>query len=285
MIKAAAKISCAIIAGTFLSSCAEMACFDPSPGYNVDCARARADSANERYRKRFAQDWAYDQARLDEQARQAQAKLAQKRIAAEKAQPFVRRGQEYLETGDYERAIVEFDNAIGVDPGSAWAYASRGEAHYRLGQHQRALTDLGRAIQFAPNYAPAYRLRGDLYWAQGKYTEALGDYDQAITRDAKDDIARNTKAWILATSPWKNVRNGREAVRLAREAINISDHAEYRDTLAAAHAENGQFSKAIKEANRAIDMLHAAGNLSLISEIESHLRLFEQRKPYRGSIF
>lgn len=261
-----------IFGGSFLSSCAEMACFDPSPGYNMDCASAKADKFNKRYKEYFQQQEADWRASANRQAR---------KNAVNESNAIIKRGKVYYDQGQYEQAIAEFDNAIGVNSQSVWAYTFRGEAYKNLGRFDRALADFDKALTLDSTYAFAYWARGELYHFMKNYSRALADYTQAINRNANDARARNSKAWLLATAPNGAVRNGPEAVRLATEAVRLNDHAYYRDTLAAAYAENGQFSKAIEEMQRAIRMQRETGDLSRISEFNTHLQLFEQRQPYR----
>ncbi len=65
----------------------------------------------------------------------------------------------------------------------------------------------------------------------------------------------NALAWILATSPDPDVRNGPEAVRWARTAVEREPNVQRLDTLAAAHAEAGQFDDAVAAIEQAIDLL------------------------------
>ena len=64
--------------------------------------------------------------------------------------------------------------------------------------------------------------------------------------------------------------NGQKAVEL------MPNHAGYRDTLAAAYAENGQFENAVEEQRRAIQLLGIAAN----SDFEDRLNLYLTGQPY-----
>ncbi len=271
MIRVWSKFLLTVFAGLFLSSCAEMACFDPTPGYNLECSRARADKANKRHKEYFQQQQADWSASANRQAREN---------AAKESNAIVERGKVYYDQGQYEQAIAEFDNAIGVNSQSVWAYSFRGEAYKNLGRFDRALADFDKALTLDSTYAYAYWARGELYHFMKNYSRALADYTQAISRNANDALARNGKAWLLATVSDASIRNGSEAVRLAAEAVRLNDHAYYRDTLAAAYAESGQFSKAVEEMKKAIQMLRASGDTAMMAEFENHMRLFEQRRPY-----
>ena len=85
----------------------------------------------------------------------------------------------------------------------------------------------------------------------------------------------------MATANVAYLRDGHEAVRLAREAVRLNDDAIFRDTLAAAYAEVGQFDNAITEQQRAIEMLRAAGEHDAVADFESRLDLYRRNQPYR----
>ncbi len=56
-------------------------------------------------------------------------------------------GIEYLERGQYNQAIVNFDEAIRLDPGLAQAYASSAFAHTLLNDDEAAQRDVEWAIE------------------------------------------------------------------------------------------------------------------------------------------
>ena len=65
--------------------------------------------------------------------------------------------------------------------------------------------------------------------------------------------ALNNLAWVLATSPKAELRNGAEAVRLAERACELTHYGEplFIGTLAAAYAEAGRFPEAVTTAEKA----------------------------------
>ena len=65
-------------------------------------------------------------------------------------------GTEYLEQEQYNQAIVDFDEAIRLDPEYANAYFNRGTAYNKLGQHERAILDFDAYIALEPHDATGY---------------------------------------------------------------------------------------------------------------------------------
>ena len=66
-----------------------------------------------------------------------------------------------------EEAIIEFDEAIRLDPKLALAYNNRGASYYDLGQYQRAIEDFDEAIRLDPKFVLAYANRGFIYTLLG----------------------------------------------------------------------------------------------------------------------
>ena len=69
------------------------------------------------------------------------------------------RGNDYLDNGDYDRAIADYTQAIRLDPNDAWAYNNRGSAYYNKGDWDRAIADFTQAVRIDPNFANPYRHR------------------------------------------------------------------------------------------------------------------------------
>ena len=75
------------------------------------------------------------------------------------------------------------------------------------------------------NLALVHERIGYLYSVQGKteeaeesYRQGLKTYQVAIQANQKDPVSYNGKAWLLATCPLAEVRNGPQAVQDAAEA-------------------------------------------------------------------
>ena len=99
------------------------------------------------------------------------------------------RGLAYLNFDQFEQAVQDFDESIRLDPQYADAYFNRGTAYLNLGQVGRAIQDYDDAIRLNPQDAEAYGNRGSAYGSLGQDQRAIQDYDQAIALDPGDAIA------------------------------------------------------------------------------------------------
>ena len=126
-------------------------------------------------------------------------------------------------------------------------------------------------------------LLGNAQLARGQAQSAIAYYRDALKLEVSYSEAQNNLAWVLATHPDKNLRDGPEALRLAQTALKQGrgDVVSMLDTLATAYAENSQFTQAIEAAQKAIELAKSKGQLALASRIEGRLQLYEANKPYR----
>ncbi|HZL43154.1 MAG TPA: glycosyltransferase family 39 protein [Verrucomicrobiae bacterium] len=115
---------------------------------------------------------------------------------------------------------------------------------------------------------------------RGRTGKAVQHYRAALEVLPDDPVALNNLAWILATSSNPEFRDGREAVRLATQAADLTQHKEASvlGTLAAAYAQAGQFSNAVESAQAAIDLANATGRGTFTSRQGSYLQLYRAGK-------
>ena len=127
---------------------------------------------------------------------------------------------------------------------------------------------------------------------QGKLDAAVQYYDKAIELYSRlvDELGRkelvgelaktlNRQAWLYATYADGEYRNGSKAVELAAHAARLTNWRvpEVLDTLAAAYAEAGDFTEAIKWQNKAIEI---APNHKK-PDLRTRLELYQAGKPFR----
>jgi len=90
------------------------------------------------------------------------------------------RGMWLYNSGDYEKAIMEFDDVIDSQPEMGEAYNDRAIAYFAIGEIDQALEDLNKAIELMKNPALSYNNRGYIYYFEGNYRQAIDDLEKAI---------------------------------------------------------------------------------------------------------
>jgi Flp pilus assembly protein TadD len=164
------------------------------------------------------------------------------------AAPYRDRGHAWLEKGDSHKAIVDFAAAIRLDPKDSEAHRLRALAWIKNKNPERAFADLDDAIRLNPSDATALIDRGHLRKQRLEYDKATADYTTAIQVDPNSASAYYELAWLYATCSNGNFRDAKKALlnaELACKLTNMSEPAPL-TALAAAHAESGNFDKALR---------------------------------------
>ena len=89
---------------------------------------------------------------------------------------FFRNGVELYKRAKMKESLVQYDQAIKLDPKCAEFYFRRGDSLLELDKLPEAYADFTRAIQLEPRHYPAYKRRGRLNYERGKIEEAIKDY-------------------------------------------------------------------------------------------------------------
>lgn len=181
-------------------------------------------------------------------------------------------------------AIKDFDSFLGLVPNEFPAHrvvglSNRGLVLAETGKFDAAIKDLDEAVELG--HTTARINRGWAYELKGEYRKAVDDYTTLLATRPTDTLALNNKAWLRATCPEAAHRDGKEAVKLAKQACEQTGNREgmYLDTLAAAHAEAGDFSAAVKAQERALEDKGYAKKYG--SDAQKRLQLYKDKKPYR----
>lgn len=95
------------------------------------------------------------------------------------AQTYFNRGNAKYHLRLYQSAILDYTDAIRLNPDFAEAYISRGAAKSSLGEHFAAIRDYDTAIRLSPENAIAYANRGISMYSLGRNMEAKQDWKTA----------------------------------------------------------------------------------------------------------
>ena len=221
------------------------------------------------------------------------------------------------ERTDMERAIFEARHAIELGPGNFSAYQLLMKLLVDSKRYNEAATFGPEWLAVSPfevaahsSLALSMAQTGDLVTAAQQFgyvlmirpnaEDALAQVHQILVSLAKTpdglqrlrDIAANAPdsprmldelAWLLATYPDPNVRDGAEAVRLAERACELTDrgNAALLATLAAAYAETRDFSRGVAAAEEALRKAHAIGDTESAKLSENILMALRADLPFR----
>jgi tetratricopeptide (TPR) repeat protein len=190
------------------------------------------------------------------------------------------RADSLIEVGKIDDAMKDCDAALALDPKSAIAVATRALAMYQGGKLREAFDEATKASKLDANIALPYLIQGWIYDEKNFPAEAIKFFEKALAIDPVLAPARNSMAWVLATTSSEKHYNPKSALEYARNACEWDAYRspQFLDTLAVVYAANGDFANAAKTAQVALD--HALANEK--PGIQSHLELFKKKKAYRA---
>ena len=93
---------------------------------------------------------------------------------------YYNRGLAYILLGQYRPAIADFDEAISLNSQDPDAYYNRAHALFNLHQLDQAIADYAQAIYLDPENGERYIGRGAAYFEQGAYQQSIDDFGQAL---------------------------------------------------------------------------------------------------------
>ena len=171
----------------------------------------------------------------------------------------------WARTNRRAEALAELDRVIQKHPKLAEAYAVRGRLRLQEGAKtflierpdgqkaviqkpipesaRKALVDLKKACELAPEGYDYLQGCVECYQALDQEADLVGVLKSMVALTSERMEPLNHLAWLLATSPQQNLRDGKAAVQYAQKANDLAGGKDpyYLSTLAAAHAEKGEF--------------------------------------------
>ena len=140
-------------------------------------------------------------------------------------------GEFLVNQGNYALAILEFQDALDLDPNAPTIHVSIADAYHRLGKNKRAENHLQVAIELNPDEVEAYEILGKIYILQKRLPQAEAAFRELTRLDpdnidhlyALADLARLLKQWDIAIDYYLEAyRVNSMAVKGLEQALQIS---------------------------------------------------------------
>lgn len=197
------------------------------------------------------------------------------------------RAEQYMFLNSVDAALIDCHTAILLMSDSESNSVVLGKAYYvegveyeTKGDFKKAFSSYSSSIQFHSENYLSYVGRGLLFVFMTNYQAAIDDYKMAIQIKTNSLSANNRLGWLLATCPDEKYRNGTNALKYAMSACDLSSWTDpiCLNTYAAAQAETGNFSDAIKWQTKSIEFNLDGKELE---NARDRLELYRQKKPFR----
>ena len=140
-------------------------------------------------------------------------------------------GEFLMNQGNYSLAVLEFQDAIDLDPNAATIHVSIADAYRRLGKIKRSKSHLDIAIALDPNETEALEILGEIHIQNKDYSNAQLVFKKLYDINptnldyifALADLARVKKEWNLAIDYYMEGYNTNSAaINGLEQALQIS---------------------------------------------------------------
>ena len=182
--------------------------------------------------------------------------------------------------GASDEAIRWFQQSLSVHD-NPLAHFNLGRTLARVDRRDDAVAQYRIALTMKPGDVDTRVELGAVLVEQGQTREAIALYQDALRLKPDLVSAMTNLAWILATATDSSLRRPLEAVRLASEAVRLTDarNAIILDTLAASYFEAGRRDDAIRTEEIAIDRAVRDHDEATADRLRARLRSYQDQTP------
>ena len=105
-------------------------------------------------------------------------------------QKYLDKGHSYFVAEKYREAVIEYRNAIQIDPNLADAHYQLAECYLKQENWGGAYEELGRTVALQPNNWKAEIELGKLYLSAGRFSDARTTMQKVLTGDPQNAEAQ-----------------------------------------------------------------------------------------------
>jgi tetratricopeptide (TPR) repeat protein len=218
-------------------------------------------------------------------------------------------GAALSQLGDLNGAAEQFEEAIRIEPGNANAHYNLAVLSARQNKHEAAISHVHSVLAVSPaDLAARYLLAQELLKSE-KFDEALAEFSRVVTSDPNNESALIEQvkllyrkqqfkqaldsaesahsrfpqkgrtavllAYLLATSPELQLRNGARSLELAQKIYKATGAAQHGALVAVALAELNRCNEASEWQKRSMSAAEQQGKTDLVAKLRADLKFFE----------
>ena len=193
-------------------------------------------------------------------------------------------GNALFQKGLIDESIVHYEKALAIRPYYVAAHYNLGSAFLRKGEIDEAIFHCRAVLSTQPEHADAHTILASAFLQKGEIGNAIEQYKKTLEIVPRSVPALNNLAWILATYSDPAFRDGTKALELAQRANELSgrNNPIILRTLAAAHANVGQFSTAVEVGQLALSLTDPQSPLP--NALQREIAGYEASEPHREDI-
>jgi len=186
--------------------------------------------------------------------------------------------------GRLTEAVEQYREVVRLNPDLFAARFALGQGMLRLGKIDEAIEQFAAAVSLRPGDAAAESHLAAACQRRGRAGEAATHYRTVLRREPDFVPALLGLAVVCSTARQPEVRDEKEALRLASRACDLTQHADAEPlaVLATIHAEAGRFVEAVRIGRQCLDAARKTGNLQFIQAMERLVQSYEQKAKASG---
>ncbi len=164
-------------------------------------------------------------------------------------------GWQYFNKGEYQKAALQFENAIKITPSNPDPYVGLAFSYLRLNNPNDAINMAKKAIELSPNNTGAYRALGQAYSAREQYNDAILAGKKAIELSPKIPVLYQDMGLY-----YEFLKNYNEAINNYKKALELepNNHAAAFSIMADSLV-LGRYDDVIETASRTIALQTITG--------------------------
>jgi len=188
--------------------------------------------------------------------------------------------------GEFDEAVQYYNKALQIRPDHYQGHNNFASLLARQGRMQLAIEHWKVSLGLMSKQHIVHYNLGKALARRGKGKEAVSHFRDALWLKPDWPYALSELAWVLATYPDEELRDTKEALRLAKKACELTEYKNVRmlDSLAAAYAASGDFPEAVRFARQAFDLAVANGEQNKARQISNRLGLYQDGICYYDSV-
>jgi len=163
--------------------------------------------------------------------------------------PAYNRGLEHMAGRNYDSAILDFGEAIGLSETNPKNYIARGKCFFCMHNYDLAIQDFDKSLQYAPNNSEAFLWRGTAHANLGKDAFAIKDYEQAIRLDPKlaDKYFSQPESQRTPKQSYNRRQQLVNGVPVENSGMNINAINDYKQAMARLYHKDGKGAIAVAD--------------------------------------
>ena len=197
-------------------------------------------------------------------------------------------GRVLFQSGNYNEASRKLGRAYNERPNLPYLAGDLGYLYLLNDEPKFARKLLRKAHRLQPSDLTFLRMLAEVEFLTGNFNRAVDLYTKVNKLQPDQIRSKNVLAWLLATCPYDAKRDGAAALALIdAESENLVDQgAATLEIYAACYAEVGEFGKAVRFQQLAVDKINDdAGSQNYtkpqLKGMLTRLELYRTRQPYR----